>query len=187
MRLLNVAVTRARDKLLLVANIRHIRQEPSSSLCRRLYSWPVLATYYIRSKPRHKVYIIRTYFLRASQKSPSRSKQPSKRHVGVRGEAPDLPSDVRHLMGIHQGEHHGVQDREHLGYRRKVNPTAILSQGDITPKVGADFQRYNHKRQVRHEVARCERGKSLQASVHACPQSFSASLATVRWKARGNV
>ena len=28
---------------------------------------------------------------------------------------------------------------------------------------------------VRHEVARFERGKSLQASVHACPQSFSAS------------
>src|SRR5258708_22145080 len=139
MRLLNVAVTRARDKLLVVANIRHIRQEPSSSLCRRLYSWPVLATYYIRSKPRHKVYIIRTYFLRASQKSPSRSKQPSKRLVGVRGEAPDLPSDVRHLMGIHQGEHHGVQDREHLGYRRKVNPTANLPQRDIAPKVGADF------------------------------------------------
>jgi hypothetical protein len=59
----------------------------------------------------------------------------------MRGEAPDLPSDVRHLMGIHQGEHHGVQDREHLGYRRKVNPTAILPQRDIAPKVGADFPR----------------------------------------------
>lgn len=38
MHLLNVAVIRARDKLLLVANMRHIRQEPSSSLLPQIMS-----------------------------------------------------------------------------------------------------------------------------------------------------
>src|SRR5579875_505843 len=38
MRLLNVAVTRARDKLLIVANMRHIRKEPSSYMLPQIMS-----------------------------------------------------------------------------------------------------------------------------------------------------
>jgi superfamily I DNA and/or RNA helicase len=36
MRLLNVAITRAREKLLIVANMRYLRQEPSSSVLRQV-------------------------------------------------------------------------------------------------------------------------------------------------------
>jgi len=39
MRLLNVAVTRAREKLLIVAHLPHIPKEPSSSMLRRSYRW----------------------------------------------------------------------------------------------------------------------------------------------------
>jgi transposase len=39
---------------------------------------------------------------------------------------------------------------------------------------------------VRHEVACVEWSGGSQSSIQDCPQSLSASLVTVGWKARGN-
>ena len=76
---------------------------------------------------------------RASQKSPSRSKQPSKRLMRMRGKAPNLPSNIGDLMGIHQREDDGIEDRQHLSHWREAHPTAVLSQGDITSPVQPIF------------------------------------------------
>jgi len=47
--------------------------------------------------------------------------------------------------------------------------------------------RYGENLFVRPDAACVERSASSQSSVQGCLQSLSASLVTVRWKARGNV
>src|SRR5260370_22657510 len=77
--------------------------------------------------------------VRASQKSPSRSKHPGKRLVRVRGEAPALASDVRDLMQIHQREHGRVEHSQHLRYRWEANAAPILPQRHIAAPVEPIF------------------------------------------------
>src|SRR5437763_3721163 len=76
---------------------------------------------------------------RASQKSPSRSTDPSEGFVRMRGEAADLARDVGNLMQIHQGEDHRVEDREHLSHRWEADAALILSQGHITTPMESIF------------------------------------------------
>ena len=57
----------------------------------------------------------------------SKVEGPGKGLIRVRGEAPTLASDVRDLMQIHQGEHDGVEDGEHLSHRRQAHAAIILS------------------------------------------------------------
>ena len=61
----------------------------------------------------------------------------------MRSETPELASDVRDLMQIHQREYDGVEHSKHLGYRREADATVILPQCHITAKVGDDFPRPN--------------------------------------------
>ena len=57
----------------------------------------------------------------------------------MRGEAPALASDVGNLMQIHQGEHHGVEDSEHLRHRWEADAALILAQGHIAAPVESIF------------------------------------------------
>lgn len=58
-----------------------------------------------------------------------------------RSETPQLASDVRDLMPIHQGEPDGVEPRHHLGPWREANTAALLPEGHLPAKVGDAFPR----------------------------------------------
>jgi len=56
----------------------------------------------------------------------SKVEDPGQGLVGVRGEAPELASNVRDLMQIHQREHHRVEHRQHLSHRWEADAAIIL-------------------------------------------------------------
>ena len=69
----------------------------------------------------------------------SKVDDPVERLVRVRGETPDLASDVRDLMQIHQREHHAIEHREHLGHKREADAATILPYGHIAAPVETIF------------------------------------------------
>lgn len=81
--------------------------------------------------------------IRASQKSHSRSKYPGERLVKVSGEAPDLTSDARDPMHVHQREYHRVKNRKHLGRRWEANTTLILPQRRSLDAIWYDSFRFD--------------------------------------------
>src|SRR5207248_1012345 len=83
------------------------------SICWKYYCYSSTKTFSRQGKP-------------TSQQGFSKVEDPVERLVRVRSETPELASDVRDLMQIHQGEHHGVEHRQHLGHRREADTAAIL-------------------------------------------------------------
>ena len=57
----------------------------------------------------------------------SKVEDPGQGLIGMRGEAPELASDVGNLMQIHQGEHDAVEHGQHLSHRREAHATTIFS------------------------------------------------------------
>src|SRR5437868_15529173 len=82
----------------------------------------------------------------------SKVEDPVERLVRVRSETPDLTSDVRDLMQIHQGEHDGVEHREHLGHRREADAAVILPQSYIAAPVEPIFYGPMRTNQLRQTV-----------------------------------
>ncbi len=56
----------------------------------------------------------------------SKVEDPGKGLVRVKGEAPNLASDVRDLVQIHQGEHHRVEHGQHLSHWWEADTTTIF-------------------------------------------------------------
>ena len=56
----------------------------------------------------------------------SKVEDPGQGLVGMRGEAPQLASNVGDVMQIHQREHHRVEYRQHLSHRREAHAAIIL-------------------------------------------------------------
>lgn len=74
---------------------------------------------------------------RASQKSGSRSEQPSESLTRLSGEATQLASDIGDVVQIHQGQHDGIENSQHLGHGIETHATSILAQRDIAAPVEA--------------------------------------------------
>lgn len=53
--------------------------------------------------------------------------QPGKGLLGMKSEPTELPGHRRNLMQLHQGQNHGIEDREHFHRRNTTYSTAILS------------------------------------------------------------